>query len=156
MSDERTGDQAVATYLSQLERAGAGLPPDRRFELVQQIREHLEAVSSAPGATEAGVLTAIDRLGDPTDIVAAEEHAASAGTTEPPATPGAWGPLEVVAVALLTVGSFLLPVVGPTAGLVCAWFSRRWTQSEKTVATVLVAPTFLLFGLVLAWPFLRL
>ncbi|HUW15702.1 MAG TPA: hypothetical protein VMW94_01375 [Actinomycetes bacterium] len=156
MSDNRTGDEAVASYLSRLERAGAGLPPDRRSELLQQIREHLDEVSSSPGATEAGVLTAIDRLGDPAVIVAAEELPTAGPATVSPTPPSRWGPLEVISVALLTVGSFLLPVVGPTAGLVCAWLSRQWTHREKAVATLLVAPTFLLFGLLLAWPLLRL
>jgi hypothetical protein len=156
MSHNRTGDEAVTSYLARLERAGAGLPPDRRAELLQQIREHLDEVSSSPGATEAGVLTAIDRLGDPAVIVAAEELPAAGAPTAPPDLPSRWGPLEIIAVALLTVGSLLLPIVGPTAGLVCAWLSRQWTHREKGVATLLVAPTFLLFGLLLAWPVLRL
>jgi uncharacterized membrane protein len=50
-----------------------------------------------------------------------------------------WGPLEIVGLALLTVGAFILPVVGPVAGLACAWGSRAWTAGEKTVATVVAA-----------------
>jgi hypothetical protein len=62
--------------------------------------------------------------------------------------PGArarWGGLEIAAVLLLSVGSFVLPFVGPLAGLVCAWISPAWTTTEKWIATfitglVLVAP----------------
>jgi hypothetical protein len=56
-----------------------------------------------------------------------------------PGSPGAsrWGALEIAAVLLLSVGSFVLPVVGPVAGLVCAWLSPAWTTSEKWVATAI-------------------
>jgi len=47
-----------------------------------------------------------------------------------------WGPLEVVAVVGLTAGAFVLPVVGPVIGLVCAWLSERWTRREKIIATI--------------------
>jgi len=50
-----------------------------------------------------------------------------------------WGGLEIVAVALLIGGAFLVPVIGPAAGLVCAWASDAWTTTEKWVATGLAA-----------------
>jgi hypothetical protein len=57
------------------------------------------------------------------------------------ATPGgsAWGALEVAAVLLLALGAFIVPVVGPVAGVVCAWMSDRWTSTEKWVATAIAA-----------------
>ncbi len=79
--------------------------------------------------------------------------------TEPPVpvvTPvgGAtrWGGLEIAAVLLLSVGSFVAPLVGPLAGLVCAWMSPQWTRGEKWVATaicslVLVVPIVAFVGL---------
>ena len=36
----------------------------------------------------------------------------------------------------LTAGAFVLPVVGPVIGLVCAWLSQRWTRREKIIATI--------------------
>ena len=37
----------------------------------------------------------------------------------------------------LTVGMFLVPVVGPVVGIVLVWVSARWTRKEKWVATAL-------------------
>lgn len=50
-----------------------------------------------------------------------------------------WGPVEIFAVLGLTVGMFVVPVVGPIVGLVCAWVSTRWTRREKVVATAWTA-----------------
>ena len=63
-----------------------------------------------------------------------------------------WGGLEIAAVLLLSVGSFVAPVVGPVAGLVCAWLSDQWTRTEKWIATaigslVLVVPIVAVVGL---------
>ena len=46
-----------------------------------------------------------------------------------------WGGLEIAAVLLLSVGSFVVPVIAPAAGLVCAWLSDQWTRREKWIAT---------------------
>lgn len=131
----------AARFLARLEAAAVVLPPGRREELVAELREHL-ADALAGADDDLAVRQAVERLGAPEDIVAAEgvPVAGPAGTpgTPPYAVPARspWGPLEIAAVALLTVGLFLLPVVGPVAGLVCAWVSDRWTRREKVVATV--------------------
>jgi hypothetical protein len=61
-------------------------------------------------------------------------------------SPGAsrWGALEVAAVVLLSLGSFVAPVVGPVAGLICAWASDAWTTTEKWVATAIASFVVLL------------
>ena len=165
----------VADYLRRLDVAGAALAPGRREELAGEIRGHIcEALGAAGRDDEATVRGVLDRLGEPEDIVAAEQEAEQGpagvsggrpaggvavagpvpggpGSAVPPASPAwsgmpaggypgptasLWGPLEVMAVAGLTVGAFVLPVVGPVIGLVCAWLSERWTRREKVVATV--------------------
>lgn len=156
MNPDAAGTAAISEYLDQLRRAAVGLAPDRRAELLDQIGEHLDDVSNAPGATEADVRTAIDRLGDPSDIVAADQVdgpstlGAAPAATAPMAARSPWGPLEIIAVAFLIVGGFLVPVVGPIIGLVCALASSRWTRGEKAVAGVLslTAPTLVVFSLV--------
>jgi hypothetical protein len=57
------------------------------------------------------------------------------------ATPGAspWGGLEIAAVLLLALGAFIVPVIGPVAGVICAWMSDRWTSTEKWVATAIAS-----------------
>jgi hypothetical protein len=75
---------------------------------------------------------------------------------EPPVpvtvSPGAaarWGGLEIAAVLLLALGAFVVPVVGPAAGVLCAWLSDQWTRTEKWVATA-IASVGLVIPLVLA------
>lgn len=60
----------------------------------------------------------------------------------PPAT--GWTPVEVIAVLALTVGAFVLPIVGPLVGIALVWASVRWTRTEKIVATLLGALPMLL------------
>ena len=63
--------QLVDDYLRRLERAAYALPPDRRAELVLEIKGHIdEAMASAPGQTdEAWTRTVLERLGTPEEIV---------------------------------------------------------------------------------------
>jgi len=145
---------AVAAYLARLDAAAVVLPPGRREELVTEIRGHLlDSLADAGHPDDATVLGVLDRLGDPESIVAAEasETIQSPVPSALPATPpvpppgnglpvqqeGRWGPLEIIAVAALTVGTFLLPIIGPLIGIVCSWLSPRWTRGEKTIASVL-------------------
>ena len=124
------------------------LPPGRREELITEIRGHLlDSLADAGHPDDATVLGVLDRLGDPESIVAAEASETLQSSVSPrvPATmpvamrqEGRWGPVEIIAVGGLTVGTFLLPIIGPLIGIVCAWFSARWTRGEKAVATVLV------------------
>jgi uncharacterized membrane protein len=136
------GADAIDGYIGRVDAAARGLPPDRRVELLDQLREHLEAVALTPGATEASVLAAIDRLGDPTEIVASEDEVLVVPVVAPARS--AWGPLEIIAILLLIAGTFLIPVIGPLAGLVCAWLSPAWTRREKWFATLLCSGSILL------------
>ena len=85
------GAAAIDGYIGRVDAAARALPPDRRVELLDQLREHLEAVSLAPGATESSVLAAIDRLGDPAEIVASEDTAPTARRRTSGSRPGAPG-----------------------------------------------------------------
>lgn len=61
----------AVTYMERLRRAARGLPPDRRRELLAEIEGYLsEAID--PGASDAQVLTILDKLGEPEAIIAAE------------------------------------------------------------------------------------
>lgn len=63
-----------------------------------------------------------------------------------------WGGLEIAALAMLVVGGFVMPLLGPAIGLVLVWFSPRWTAPQKLVATglgllpVIVIAFYLLVG----------
>jgi uncharacterized membrane protein len=139
-----TGPQhpEVRAYLERLDRAAAHLPAGRRGELGDEIAGHL-AQALPDGPTAADVAQALDRLGPPEEIVAAEEAGQPpAGAVSSPAVP-AGRPArgtghEAVAVGMLTVGAVVLPVVGWLVGVLLLWTSRLWTTREKVLGTVLV------------------
>jgi hypothetical protein len=139
-----TVDQLVSEYLGRLETAAAELPPDRRIELLEEIREHIEAARAAGAAAdEAAVRTLLDRLGEPEEIVGAarDEQAppytvgATAPQTMVPTRPGTG--LEITAVLMLTIGSFI-PLIGWVVGVFLLWSSRRWRTGEKLLGTLVV------------------
>lgn len=146
-----TVDELVSDYLSRLEAATSDLPEGRRAELLHEIREHIEtARSEGVAADEATTRTMLDQLGDPEEIAAAARAELDEAPTGsgPPGTvetkPGTG--LELAAVLLLTIGSFI-PIVGWAIGVVLLWASRRWTVIEKLVGTLVVptGPAGLLF-----------
>ena len=144
----------VSGYLARLAAAAAGLPDWRRDELVAEIRGHLsDALATAADGDDAAMLAAVDRLGDPAEIVAAESGEVRNGGSEPhsgaapqPAPVAAstgglgagWGAVELVAVIGLAIG-LLTGGIGLLVGLICTWISDRWTTREKVVATVITS-----------------
>lgn len=98
--------QRVETYLDRLEKELSDLPGDRRRELIEEIRGHIdEALALTPDPGEADVRNVLERLGDPADI--AQEARERFGVRR--ATP-TWR--EWTAVALLPFGGLLIIVLG--------------------------------------------
>ena len=158
----------ISGYLARLAAAAAGLPDWRRDELVAEIRGHLsDALATAADGDDAAMLAAVDRLGDPAEIVAAEigevragevraGEVRAGGSAAPYAAPGqlawqsapggaptsglgaGWGAVELVAVIGLAIG-LLTGGIGLLVGLICTWISDRWTTREKVVATVITS-----------------
>jgi uncharacterized membrane protein len=134
--------ELVRGYLERLRAAAAGLPPDRRDELLVEVREHIAAALSAePGEpTEVSVRNVLDRLGPPEEIVRAEREdpIAPPHLSEPAEAAGPpWGGLEVAALVTLGVGGIVLPVFGLLLGLLLAWLSDRWSTQQKVVASAI-------------------
>jgi uncharacterized membrane protein len=113
-------DRLVEEYLAAVADACIGLPPVRREELLDDLREHIAVARSRLNQpSEADIRTILDRLGEPAAI------AAEARANEPPATVArvpAWtadlqvtrraSPLSVVVVvAALTFAAFLIAMV---------------------------------------------
>ena len=116
-------------YLERLRRAGRGLPPGRRRELLAEIEGHLsEAIE--PGASDAEALTVLDRLGEPEAIIAAE-------MPPPDELQDRRGTREWTAIILLLFGGFIF-VVGWFAGLILLWSSRAWTTRDKWIGTLVI------------------
>jgi hypothetical protein len=142
----------VSAYLARLRLAAANLSPGRREELIGEIRGHIDEAVSESAGDDAAIRHALDRLGAPEDIVAAEHadgYRLPTGATPPFAGPppprSPWGTVEVLAVLGLTVGAFVIPIIGPLLGAALAWASSQWTRAEKWIATALaVVPMVLL------------
>jgi hypothetical protein len=130
-------DPLVDDYLRRLEAAAAGLPRERRAELVEEIEQHVdEALGEAGTDDESAVRNVLERLGAP------EEIAAAAG---PPPTPKR-GRLELAALIVLSV-SFALPVIGYLIGARLVLSSRVWDGRDKFLA-LLIPPVVVLGGAV--------
>ena len=132
-------DRLRDDYLRRLETAATVLPRERREELVDEIRAHLDAaLSGAAPDDELAVRNAIERLGPPEAIVlAAVEPAAPEPRARTP-----W--LEIAALVALVV-----PVGGFLAGVVLVVVSRIWSAREKVLGIALaLAPVVVAF---LAW-----
>jgi HAAS len=97
----------AAEYLDRLARAARKLPRSERGDLTAEIDAHLsEAIE--PGMSDAEVLTVLDRLGEPEDIVAAQRPDEPAGTS-------GRGIHEWAAIFLLLFGGFIFVVAGSPA-----------------------------------------
>lgn len=125
-----TRNRLVDSYLSDLRAALRDLPRKQREELVADVSSHLEATIPL-GASDAEVLTALDRFGDPEQIAEAERE--RLGMEGPRA-----GWLEWLAIPLLLIGGVVIPVLGWIVGVVFLWLSQCWSWRDKLLATLLL------------------
>jgi len=96
----------VAEYLDALAQATADLPPDRRGELLADLREHIAAArAELHTETEAAVRTILDRLGDPRTIAAeARLGVPPVAASAPAASHDTWRTVwRIIAVVVVTV-----------------------------------------------------
>ena len=129
----------IQDFLTHLDRATRDIPATRRRELREEIQQHL--AEALPGdASEAAVRTALDRLGSPEQIAAAERE--RLGMVHAPA-----GWVEAAAILLLLIGSsvllligrnWLVAVLGWVAGVVLLWRSKVWSPRDKLLGTFVI------------------
>jgi hypothetical protein len=117
----------ASEWLDRLRVAAADLPPSERTELLSDIEAHL-AESIPPDASEAEARTALERVGEPDEIVA-EARGPVALTRR--------GFREWLAVILLLGGGFLF-VVGWIVGVFMLWSSKAWTVRDKLIGTLVI------------------
>lgn len=81
-------DALVSAYLNRLAEAAtaAGLPADRRDELLTEVAAHIDEARSMGAVSEAEVRDVLDRLGTPTEIVTAAAYDMTYPTPPPGAT----------------------------------------------------------------------
>ena len=126
-----TRPEWMVDYLQRVDAAARALPRAERRELRAEIEQHLrDALADDDGET--ALREALERLGDPREIVAQQLH--SAPPSPPPRRVGAqqWS-----AIVLLLAGGFLAGV-GWIIGLVLLWSLRAWSVREKLIGTLLV------------------
>lgn len=134
-----TAHPAAERYLKELDQALTDLPRDRRQEIVDEIRGHIEEATPS-GAADAHVRNVLEDLGDPQTI--ATEARERLGIT---AKSGGAG--EAAAIVLLLIGGFIIPLpmqpfilpgIGWLVGVVLLWISPVWERREKVIGTLIV------------------
>ena len=121
-------EQLVDEYLGRLDAALAGEPPDRREEIVGEIRSHIaEERSHLSDETDADLHNLLERLGDPTELAQAARPATA--SKEGGVAPSSFGPVEVLALVLT-------PIIWPV-GVILYWLSPRWNTRDKLIATLI-------------------
>lgn len=122
-------DQVVEAYLQQLAEAAASLPAHRREDLLTDVTSHIAEARAAGASSESDVRQVLQRLGDPSDIVAAATDGLVL-VEQPPRL----RLRDFTALILLLVGPAIL-VIGWLAGVWLLWTSDRWTRAEKLLGT---------------------
>jgi hypothetical protein len=124
----------ISDYLERLRAAAASLPRAEREELVRSIEEHVQEALT-PDMSEAERLNVLDRIGEPEQLVAE----ARGGEAEVPARRFLRrGRIEVAALILLPLGSFLIPYVGWFIGVGLLWMSDVWNTKDKLIGTFVI------------------
>ena len=84
--EDPVADAILNQYFRRLEQALSLLPAERREQIVEDLRAHIEdALRSEPDRSEAAVLAVLDRVGDPDEI--AQEALADATDGDAVGTP---------------------------------------------------------------------
>lgn len=141
-------DSLVDSYLRAAARAAADLPPQRREELMTDLREHIAAARAELNPeTEAGMRTILDRLGDPASIAAEARRdappqpgplpAANAHAAPHRSTSRVW----VVVGLVLGVLSLAVCVVGALIFLLIARGTTNEPSGQVPVSSPLVRPS---------------
>jgi uncharacterized membrane protein len=133
----------VEHYLHELEEELRDLPPAKRRELLEEIREHIgEALAEIPDGEEADVRNVLERVGEPAVIAEEARERFGIRRTKP-------GIREAITLLLLPLGGFLW-IIGWAVGAILLATSTVWTSREKVIG-LLVVPGGLLpaftFGL---------
>ncbi len=133
MSDttEVLRDQRVRAYLAELHREVAAIDPAAADGIVAEIADHVRDAAAEPGFD---LDTVLSDLGDPALIAAAVEPARvdvrrSASFVDSDAG-------VIVALLLLTLGTYTVQALAWVVAMLLLWTSRRWTSTDKIVGTV--------------------
>jgi HAAS domain-containing protein len=138
-------DVVVLDYLAALWAEADDLSPELRDDLMTTVADYIAVRRTAGDDPLADPEQIIGRLGPPEALVAsvrrgrmpAHLRVPVAPRTVPDPGPPVAG--DCTAIALLTTGAFVLPGIGPLAGMLLVTGSARWTARQKAVAWALAA-----------------
>lgn len=131
----------AAAYLDDLRHDGRRLPRSVMRDLLAEVESHLSEATDS-GMSDAEVLTVLDRLGDPKEIIAAQQPETALRVRTR-------GTHEWAAIFLLLFGG-LLWGIGWIAGLILLWSSSLWTTRDKLIGT-LILPGGLAAAVFMTW-----
>ena len=142
-------DQLIDGYLTRIRDAAGDLPAAARKELLDDMRGHIaEARALEPEETDATILNILDRLGEPTTVVAEARRRPDA--SEPQVTgvqPGPYVP------GLLEIAALVLLILVWPVGVILLWLSPAWKVRDKLIGTLVPPggyPAVLIVGVVAA------
>jgi len=134
----------IEGYLARLDLGLVGSDPQRRRELVEDVRGHIaDARAALVDETDQDLLAICDRLGEPGEL--AREVGSASAVAQQASAPYVWSWLEISAIALT--------VMAWPVGAILVLLSRVWTRREKVIATAIGAVTFAM-GFPLSAPFI--
>jgi uncharacterized membrane protein len=141
-------DTILGGYRLRLEEELNGLPRARREEIIAEFDAHIRDARTAHAAeTDADLLNLLDRLGDPSVI------GTEARERFDVAEPASAGAREVIALLLLVVGPFIVPIVTWVLGAMLVWSSVAWSAREKRNSlawSLIVIVVLTLIGIIFA------
>ena len=141
-------DVIVLDYLAALWAESEDLSPELRDELMTTVAEYIALRRTSAADPLSDPEQIVGRLGPPEALVASVRRGRMPThlrlPVAPPPRPVARtrqssGSGDSTALALIMAGAFLLPVLGPLAGMMMVSSSPRWTVAQKGAAWVLVA-----------------
>ncbi|MGH7761155.1 MAG: HAAS signaling domain-containing protein [Candidatus Dormibacteraceae bacterium] len=135
-------DQLVDDYLTRLISGLDGVAPERREEIIGEIRSHIAEERARFGdESDADLRNLLDRLGDPAELAAAAQTTRPVQPVGPVPSGSGIGLLEILALVLT-------PLIWPV-GVILLWASPAWRTRDKLIGTLVPPGGYpaLLFGL---------
>ncbi|WP_250035306.1 HAAS signaling domain-containing protein [Paractinoplanes maris] len=138
-------DVIVLDYLAALWAQSEDLAPELRDDLMTTVADYIALRRTSTASPLEDPAEIIRRLGPPEALVAAVRRGhlpphirLPALIPPPPPAATGGGAAEFTAIGLMTAGAFVLPGLGPVAGMLMASASPHWTAAEKATGWFLV------------------
>ena len=128
---------AVRAYLTEVHRAVAAKDPAAADGVLAGVADHIRdaAADAFARGDRFDSEAVLSELGDPA-LIAADIDPVRPNADAPPARFADAAGAVVLTTLLLSVGTWMFTVFGWAAGIWLLWSSRRWTRTDKIIATL--------------------